>query len=259
MATGTETGSRSEVSPNHRERETERERESWSAQSHDRPPYSSANHPDVEGAHKRKRSADDDIRRDARHSPSERAEPHVSRRPQSAESREPYGTPQREYRSYAEESREQRDGWYSRGREEHSSYEQRRSAGASGQTDEQIGETLRRAAGQLDGSDYGTSADGDEPSMSVYSGQYTPEQRRDGLIQSDSKKRKRNFSNRTKTGCLTCRKRKKKCDEQKPECRSNFIFLLVGVPLGRFRLIVDVRAGRDFGRVLFLLSLQGKC
>lgn len=35
----------------------------------------------------------------------------------------------------------------------------------------------------------------------------------------DPKKRKRNFSNRTKTGCLTCRKRKKKCDEAKPECK----------------------------------------
>ncbi|KAK8197681.1 uncharacterized protein BKA78DRAFT_306545 [Phyllosticta capitalensis] len=32
------------------------------------------------------------------------------------------------------------------------------------------------------------------------------------------KKRKRNFSNRTKTGCQTCRRRKKKCDENKPVC-----------------------------------------
>lgn len=32
-------------------------------------------------------------------------------------------------------------------------------------------------------------------------------------------KRKRNFSNRTKTGCMTCRKRKKKCDEQHPVCK----------------------------------------
>ncbi|RPB01140.1 trimeric LpxA-like protein [Choiromyces venosus 120613-1] len=30
--------------------------------------------------------------------------------------------------------------------------------------------------------------------------------------------RKRVFSNRTKTGCITCRRRKKKCDEGKPEC-----------------------------------------
>jgi len=234
-----ESRARPEESTSHRERDSEREgerdreRESWSAQSHDRPPYSSANYPDMEVAHKRKRSPDDDeIRRDAHASPPERTEQHASRRPQSAESRDPYGTPQREYRSFADESREQRDGWYSRGREEHSSYEHhRRSAGPSGQTDEQISETLRRAAGQLEGSDYGTSPDGDEPSMSMYSGQYTPEQRRDGLIQSDAKKRKRNFSNRTKTGCLTCRKRKKKCDEQKPECKSIYV-LPSGV--GRF-------------------------
>ena len=33
-------------------------------------------------------------------------------------------------------------------------------------------------------------------------------------------KRKRNFSNRTKTGCITCRGRKKKCDEGRPHCKS---------------------------------------
>ncbi|KAI9723484.1 MAG: Maltose acetyltransferase [Chrysothrix sp. TS-e1954] len=34
------------------------------------------------------------------------------------------------------------------------------------------------------------------------------------------KQRKRNFTNRTKTGCLTCRERKKKCDEAKPACHN---------------------------------------
>lgn len=33
-------------------------------------------------------------------------------------------------------------------------------------------------------------------------------------------KRKRVFSNRTKTGCMTCRRRKKKCDEAHPACKS---------------------------------------
>jgi len=37
---------------------------------------------------------------------------------------------------------------------------------------------------------------------------------------SEQKRRKRQFANRTKTGCITCRRRKKKCDEGKPECRS---------------------------------------
>jgi hypothetical protein len=59
----------------------------------------------------------------------------------------------------------------------------------------------------------------DSPVASFRHGSFIGEQRRDGLIQSDPKKRKRNFSNRTKTGCLTCRRRKKKCDEAKPECK----------------------------------------
>jgi hypothetical protein len=142
-------------------------------------------------------------------------------------------------------------------------------------SDEQIGETLRRAtaASQMEGSDYGTSPDGDEP-MSTYSGQYTPEQRRDGVMQGDPKKRKRNFSNRTKTGCLTCRKRKKKCDEAKPECKLSLRCCLFFVVLARLA-VCDCgrapwsglgrrrmrpfgeerglrRAGRYFGRVLLL-------
>ena len=44
-------------------------------------------------------------------------------------------------------------------------------------------------------------------------------ERREVSVQSDPKKRKRNFSNRTKTGCMTCRRRKKKCDETMPECK----------------------------------------
>ncbi|CAI4215083.1 unnamed protein product [Parascedosporium putredinis] len=64
-----------------------------------------------------------------------------------------------------------------------------------------------------------TSPDADDRSISVYTGSpYTADGRKDSVIQMDPKKRKRNFSNRTKTGCMTCRKRKKKCDEQKPEC-----------------------------------------
>ncbi|KAF2204751.1 hypothetical protein GQ43DRAFT_428675 [Delitschia confertaspora ATCC 74209] len=39
-------------------------------------------------------------------------------------------------------------------------------------------------------------------------------------VQVDPKKRKRQFTNRTKTGCGTCRRRKKKCDEAKPECNN---------------------------------------
>jgi hypothetical protein len=38
--------------------------------------------------------------------------------------------------------------------------------------------------------------------------------------------RKRNFANRTRTGCRTCRKRKKKCDERKPFCKKLHITLM---------------------------------
>ena len=36
--------------------------------------------------------------------------------------------------------------------------------------------------------------------------------------QEDDRRKKRVSCNRTKTGCMTCRRRKKKCDEQKREC-----------------------------------------
>ncbi|KAK5010773.1 hypothetical protein LTR28_007869 [Elasticomyces elasticus] len=45
-------------------------------------------------------------------------------------------------------------------------------------------------------------------------------QSRSADLIADKSKRKRNFSNRTKTGCHTCRRRKKKCDETKPHCNN---------------------------------------
>lgn len=217
---------------------SQREGERWSSQNHDRPSYPEmkritpthtdsgttntqpAHYPEIDAPHKRKRSEADEVRRER--VPSTPVEPADRSERPAASSRDPYGTPQRDYRSFAEEARGRHDEWHSRGREEMTPYDQQQqSRQQSAQiSDEQIGETLRRAtaASQMEGSDYGTSPDGDEP-MSMYSGQYTPEQRRDGVMQGDPKKRKRNFSNRTKTGCLTCRKRKKKCDEAKPECK----------------------------------------
>ncbi|QSS54341.1 C6 zinc finger domain-containing protein [Histoplasma capsulatum var. duboisii H88] len=46
-----------------------------------------------------------------------------------------------------------------------------------------------------------------------------PQERPIGPVQVGPK-RKRVFSNRTKTGCMTCRRRKKKCDEQHPACNN---------------------------------------
>lgn len=50
-------------------------------------------------------------------------------------------------------------------------------------------------------------SDRDDPASSMHVG-----------LQPGAKKRKRRFSTRTKTGCFTCRKRRKKCDEAKPTC-----------------------------------------
>lgn len=47
----------------------------------------------------------------------------------------------------------------------------------------------------------------------------SPANSRDDATRLAQKQRKRNFTNRTKTGCLTCRRRKKKCDEAQPECK----------------------------------------
>jgi hypothetical protein len=66
---------------------------------------------------------------------------------------------------------------------------------------------------------YATTNPGEDDRNGIqYQGGYVHDQ--NGVqVQSDLKKRKRNFSNRTKTGCMTCRKRKKKCDEGRPDCK----------------------------------------
>ncbi|KAK6216685.1 bacterial transferase hexapeptide [Colletotrichum tabaci] len=210
------------------------QRESWAGPSQDRSPYQSANYPDVDGSHKRKRSDSVELRREA--PPPKEKSPGAASHSHPPESRDLYETPSRERdpRSYAEREdlREHGDSWYSReGRErdERAYYDQPSATSTQGQSEEQIGEALRRA-NQMDGHDYdNTSPDGDDRSMAY--GSYTPGGSRDPTLQSD-KKRKRNFSNRTKTGCLTCRRRKKKCDEQKPEC-SNCLrggFVCAGYP-----------------------------
>ncbi|CBX92088.1 hypothetical protein IAQ61_000276 [Plenodomus lingam] len=53
-----------------------------------------------------------------------------------------------------------------------------------------------------------------------YEDEHAREIARAAGIQVELKKRKRQFANRTKTGCGTCRRRKKKCDEMKPECNN---------------------------------------
>ncbi|KAK8102626.1 hypothetical protein PG984_015772 [Apiospora sp. TS-2023a] len=179
------------------------------------------------GSHKRKRSNSLELRRDSlelRREVLSAPEDRTPAPPSHPEPRDVYGTSQhhdRDYRPYGDENRGERsDPWHSQySRDERSAYEMQNSAGSLASQSEGQGEdSLRRS--QMDSQGYSpTSPDGDEGSY--YGGSYTPEHRRDGtVIQSDPKKRKRNFSNRTKTGCLTCRKRKKKCDESKPECNN---------------------------------------
>ncbi|KAH8887765.1 hypothetical protein GQ53DRAFT_725461 [Thozetella sp. PMI_491] len=200
---------------------SQREREGWAAANQDRPPYPSASYPNVESSpQKRKRSDSASPTRGERQygSASRSEDAYDSHRPHSS-MHDQFGPAHRDYRPYGEESRESSDRWPPRSRDERDSgYDQPYSAApTSAQPDEQM------------------SPGSDERSMAYSQGHYTSEQRRDGLIQSDPKKRKRNFSNRTKTGCLTCRKRKKKCDEAKPEC-DNCIrggFLCAGYPQQR--------------------------
>lgn len=173
-----------------------------SGSSLERPHYQPKSYSEVEGAHKRKRSVSVERPRDATSAQDQdqRAltEP---RRTYEISSRE------QDYRHYGGEQREHGDSWYSQqqSRDDRSLYESRDPTGSIPvQTDEQGGDNLRRAASQADsGHDYSaTSPDGDESSM-LYGGTYSQDQSRDPVIQSDPKKRKRNFSNRTKTGKYT--------------------------------------------------------
>ena len=135
--------------------------------------------------------------------------------------RDPFGTPNREHQRLTPENRDKEPWHPPPNRDERTPYGSRPSSAVSpqAQSDDQIGEALRRATSQTDHGEYpNTSPEADDRSISYYGGQYSSEQRQNAMLQHDPKKRKRNFSNRTKTGCMTCRKRKKKCDETKPEC-----------------------------------------
>lgn len=198
------------------------QRDHWSGPSSERSTYQAIDYAAAayDGANKRKRSHSAEPRRDGQSSPEERNHTHHRQ-----DSRDAYASQQRdrEHRPYADDSRE--DSWYSQSqshsqsqRDGRSGYDQHHSAGSMhSQNEDQTGESH----GAADSQDYSPTSPDDGGDDSYYGGSFTPDgHRRDGLVQSDPKKRKRNFSNRTKTGCLTCRRRKKKCDELKPECES---------------------------------------
>lgn len=85
-------------------------------------------------------------------------------------------------------------------------------------SDQQMADSLRQHNRSYDSmpphEGYGTPEDDDEH------GQYGDYGTNRSSADLDRKRRKRVFSNRTKTGCMTCRRRKKKCDEQHPECNN---------------------------------------
>ncbi|KAL5622179.1 hypothetical protein BROUX41_006124 [Berkeleyomyces rouxiae] len=187
--------------------------------------YKPTSYPDVVDGNKRKRSLSPIGGR--RELPAPQSQHHqtnsqVMSSPESngqalpALARDAYSTPQTEYSSSDARYRNQSS------REPQSQ--------PSTQTSTEDVEALRRAAAQGEHNDYSQgSPEADDRTVYSFS---ADQQCRDSSVMtaSDQKKRKRNFSNRTKTGCLTCRRRKKKCDEQKPEC-SNCIkggFLCAG-------------------------------
>ncbi|GKZ51626.1 maltose acetyltransferase [Aspergillus brasiliensis] len=91
-------------------------------------------------------------------------------------------------------------------------------------SDVQLAEALQREANGHDPSqkNWGTSGrptEGAAQSEQPSSLSALPQERPQTAVQV-APKRKRVFSNRTKTGCMTCRRRKKKCDEQHPACNN---------------------------------------
>jgi hypothetical protein len=191
--------------------------------SSDRPTIQTTGHGmDKHDSHKRKRSLS--VERRQEHILQERT-PDTATMPPHGAHRDPFGTPQREGNRGPSETadREPRSAHPQR-----SPYEGRQPSAMSppGQSEDHFGDALRRAHEQSELGDYpNTSPEADEASHSYYSRQYSQDSRHDPMLHHDPKKRKRNFSNRTKTGCLTCRKRKKKCDETKPECELDLGFV----------------------------------
>ncbi|KAE8445272.1 hypothetical protein EG329_013510 [Mollisiaceae sp. DMI_Dod_QoI] len=127
----------------------------------------------------------------------------------SIEQRDPYGT-ESQYRQYMASQEDNRDSVHG-----NDSWHARQYPPPHMTSDEQIGEALQRASQSMD-AQRGYGSPDDDRSANPYG----PYSNREMSAQSDPKKRKRNFSNRTKTGCMTCRRRKKKCDESRPECNN---------------------------------------
>ena len=121
-----------------------------------------------------------------------------------------------------EGSRDRTEGsWYGHGSEgPRPPYDPQR-PGTPGDSDARLAEALRRESMNVDSNPdarMGASPDDDDSRDQSRLSEYGTDRTPASGVQVDHRRRKRVFSNRTKTGCMTCRRRKKKCDEQKPEC-----------------------------------------
>jgi hypothetical protein len=138
------------------------------------------------------------------------------RAPPHPEHRDAYNS-EMQYRQFIASTEDHRDPG-PRNSEWHHGYQQQPIP-----SDEHIGEVLQRGLQNMDAQQRGYISPGDDDRSGNPYGGYGND-RREMSASSDPKKRKRNFSNRTKTGCMTCRRRKKKCDETRPECSLLFRF-----------------------------------
>ncbi|KAJ5768811.1 Zn(II)2Cys6 transcription factor [Penicillium odoratum] len=87
-------------------------------------------------------------------------------------------------------------------------------------SDAQLADALQREAHSLDPNHRNMNASRSTPAPTVQSSSSPPYSSERPTTAQMAPKRKRVFSNRTKTGCMTCRRRKKKCDEQHPACNN---------------------------------------
>lgn len=91
--------------------------------------------------------------------------------------------------------------------------------------DARMAEALQRENRNYDSmsrDQYGTPEDDDDQQYGDYGGGRGSQ----SGMEMERKRRKRVFSNRTKTGCMTCRRRKKKCDELHPECKHHMVSIV---------------------------------
>lgn len=211
---------------------TSTQREDWVPPVGDRQPYQQTSaYSDNESSHKRKRSGSVEINSSSANSYHSHALPSSTKETPTTATTESDGprdeimrghshsnsrdshkqdSHYRQFISSAEESTPGGDHWQSR---------QYPSQGFS-TPEEALGVILQGNSQNMDQHrhEYDQSSPGDDDrSGNPYT--FITNDRREMSAQSDPKKRKRNFSNRTKTGCMTCRRRKKKCDETRPECK----------------------------------------